>query len=61
MKHVIISVLVRQEASLKSTVLVINNYVSYHGMGVTVKGHAILHYVLALLTTENVTMTYVKV
>lgn len=61
MKHVTISVLVRQEASVKSTVLVINSYASYHGMGVTVKGLAILHCALALLITENATMIYVKV
>ena len=61
MKHVTISVLVRQEASVKSTVLVINSYANYHGMVVTVKGLVILHYVLALLITENATMIYVKV
>lgn len=61
MKHVTISVLVRQEVSVKSTVLVINSYASYHGMGVTVKGLAILHCALALLITENATMIYAKV
>ena len=61
MKHAMISVLVRQEASVKSTVLVINSYASYHGMGVTVKGLAILHCALVLLITENATMIYVKV
>lgn len=61
MKHVMINVHAEPEDFVKNIVHATNNYANYHGMDVTVKVHAILLFVLALSTIENVIMIFVRV